>query len=172
MLFSLTRRWHKLGNAENRLLASGALVHDVGRMFGEKKHAHTGAQLIMDDSWLPLGEAERRRIAYLTRYHKGKVPVLGEDDLLDRDADDVEAMRVLLGLLRAADGLDSRLLGGPNLVLTLRGRVIQIHGYVEMEESEAARVYGRRKKLALLEESLDCQIRTEWFGVETGLLVG
>jgi exopolyphosphatase/guanosine-5'-triphosphate,3'-diphosphate pyrophosphatase len=172
MLFALTRRWHGLGAAECRLLTLGGLVHDVGRCLGEKKHAQHGAAMVLEERRLPLGEAERRRVAYLTRYHKGTVPAMGEDGILENGVDDLRAMRVLLGMLRAADGLDSRTAGGPNLVLSVRGRVVQIHGYVEMELADAARLYGRRKKLALLEEVLGCEVRMEWFPMESGLLVG
>lgn len=172
MLFALTRRWHGLGAAECRLLTLGALVHDVGRFHGEKKHAQNGAQMILHEVRLPLGDAERRRVAYLARYHKGKVPAPGEDAVLHHEADDLRTMHILLALLRAADGLDSRAAGGPNLVLSVRGRTVQIHGYVEMELSEAARLYGRPKKLALLEEVLACQVKTDWFPTESGLLVG
>lgn len=172
MLFALTRRWHGLGAAECRLLTLGALVHDVGRCLGEKRHAQNGAAMILDEARLPLGEAERRRVAYLTRHHKGKVPATGEDAILDRAADDLRTMRILLAILRSADGLDSRTAGGPNLVLSVRGRTMQIHGYVEMALAEAARLYGRPKKLALLEEVLECQVKTEWFPMESGLLVG
>ncbi|HVT81550.1 MAG TPA: HD domain-containing protein [Phycisphaerae bacterium] len=172
MIFALTKRWHGLGAAEWRLLVLGALAHDVGRCMGEKRHARNGAEMILADKWLPLGETERRRVAYLARYHKGKVPAAGEDAALDHDVDDAETMLVLLGILRAADGLDSRTMGGPNLVLTLRGRVVQIHGYVEMDVAEAGRLFGRGKKMALLEEMLACEVRTEWFGTEMGVLVG
>ncbi len=172
MLFSLTRRWHGLGAADCRLLVLGALVHDVGRCMGDKKHAYNGAQMVMKDKWLPLGESDRRRVAYLTRHHKGKVPAVGEDGILDSACDDLESMRILLALLRAADGLDSRTQGGPNLVLTLHGRIVQIHGYVEMDVTEAGRLFGRGKKMALLEEALDCQVRTEWFSTEMGVLIG
>jgi exopolyphosphatase/pppGpp-phosphohydrolase len=171
MIFAVTRRWHGLGTADSRLLTLGALVHDVGRCFGEKKHAQNGAQMVMKDKWLPLSESDRRRVAYLTRYHKGKVPAAGEDEILDPVADDVKTMRVLLAILRAADGLDSRSMGGPNLVLSLRNRTVQIHGYVEMDLSEASRVFGRKKKVALLEEELGCEVITEWFSTDIGLLV-
>ena len=107
---------------------------------------------------LGLDNAERRRLAYLVRYHKGRVPAVWEDGILDRDEDDGVGLRVVLGLLRAADGLDSRSMGGPQLVVKVRGavpgeRVLVIDGYVRDAE-EAAEVYGRRKKYRLLEETV------------------
>jgi len=176
MLFDLTRRWHGLGTAECRLLMMGALVHDVGRAEGEKKHAQRGAEMVMASRSLAVSEAERSRLAYLTRYHKGTVPEAGE--ALRDEPGGAEngslTMRVVLGLLRAADGLDSRSLGGPRLVVTVGGsrRVLSIYGYVEGDAWEAEEVFGRRKKFRLLEETLHCEVETHWVGTEAFALVG
>jgi hypothetical protein len=165
-LFGLSRRWHGLGVEESKLLGLGVLVHDVGRVWGEKKHEERGARMIWEGRGLELDGAERRRLAYLTRYHKGWVPGLWEDGILDRDEDEGFSLRVLLGILRAADGLDSRTLGGPQLVIGVRGaehgaRVVAIQGYVG-DAGKAEAVYGRRKKFRLLEEMLGCAVETEW----------
>ena len=166
MLFALTQRWHALDAGDCRLLLLlGALVHDVGRVEGEKKHAQNGARMVLEHMGLPLSETERRRAAYLTRYHRGKVPAAGAEDILDHDLDDSFTMRVLLGLLRTADALDSRSLGTPQLMMTARGggeRVVMIHGYVEGDVREVEEIYVRPKKFRLLEEMLNCQMRTQW----------
>jgi hypothetical protein len=166
-LFGLSRRWHGLGAEEAKLLGLGALVHDVGRFGGEKRHEERGARMIGEARGLELDVAERRRLAYLTRYHKGRVPAVWEDGILDRDEDDGVGMRVVLGLLRAADGLDSRSLGVPQWVMGVRGgergeRVLAINGYAR-DVGEAEGVYGRRKKFRLLEEVLGCEVEMEWF---------
>ena len=176
MLFDLTRRWHDLGSADCRTLVLGALVHDVGRSLQARKHARNGASMVLEDRWLPLSATERRRVAYLARHHKGKVPAEGTDDILDA-ADDARAMTLLLGLLRVADALDSRMAGGPRLIMTVRGRsqgsrVLSIYGYVESDTWQARELYGKPKKLRLLEESLSCEIRIEWFGTAEVGMVG
>src|SRR5262249_40046689 len=106
------------------------------------------ARMIAKARWLPLDADERRRLAYLTRYHRGAVPEACEEGILDPRHDDVEAVTVLLGLLRAADTLDSRRLGAPRLVMsaraTGRGRLVTIGGYVPDAE-EAGQVFGKRK---------------------------
>ena len=177
MLFDLTRRRHGLSASDCRILVMGALVHDVGRSLGDKKHAKTGARLILESNSLPLSAAERRRVAYLARYHKGNAPEIGEDGILDPALDDPHTLHILLGILRAADGLDSRQSGGLKLVMTVRGsrtsRVLTIYGHAQSgTAAQVEEVYGRRKKFWLLEETLDCTVRTEWFGTEEMGLVG
>jgi len=181
MLFDLTRRWHGLSAADARLLVLGALTHDVGRSQAEKKHALIGAEMVMDATWLPLSDAERRRVAYLTRHHKGKVPDAGTDKFLSPD-DDTEALRILLGLLRVADSLDSRWMGGPRLVMTVHqdraagrtpaARVLSVFGYVDGPAWRAGAVYAKRKKLELLEETLRCEVKTEWYNADVMAMVG
>jgi exopolyphosphatase/pppGpp-phosphohydrolase len=169
-LFGVTRRWHGLGALDLRILWMAAVVHDVGRADGERNHAERGARMIRETRGLPLDGVERRRLAYLTCYHKGEVPELWEDGILDRDEDDGMALRCVLGILRAADGLDSRSLKAPSLVIRARGvawgaRVVSINGYAE-DVLEAEAVFGRCKKFRLLEETLGCAVEMEWFGVK------
>ena len=86
----------------------------------------------------------------LTRLHRGKM--------------DSRAMRlsrrmlVLLALLQAADGLDSRAIESPKLVMAFHGRRMHITCYLDELTDRAIKVYGRRKKFALLEEVLDCRV--------------
>ncbi len=174
-LFELTHRWHGLGHAERRLLVLGSLVHDVGRAIEDKGHARHGARMILDSMGLPVNETERRRIAYLTRYHRGRVPEMGDEEILQHDEsdtrEDVANLRVLLGLLRASDALDSRSAEAPRLILTLRDRNLSIRGYVEGDAQSAAELFGGPKKFRLLEETLNCEVRTEWFSTEVVTLV-
>ena len=162
-LFDVTRRWHALGAGELRLLTLAALVHDVGRAVCAKGHAKEGARMITESKDLPLGEGERRRLAFLTRYHRGAVPEAGDALHLDAARDDVSAARVVLGLLRAADGLDARSGSGAQLVVTVRARVVTIYGYFVGDAVGTKSLPGKKKKMRLLEETLGCQIKTEWF---------
>jgi exopolyphosphatase/pppGpp-phosphohydrolase len=172
-LFNLTRRWHNLSSADSRVLTLAALVHDVGRAMGPRKHAKNGARMVLESSSLPLTPTERRRVAFLARHHKGRIQ---ETALLHDTLDDPKAMHILLALLRAADGLDSRKLGGLRLVITLRGRDLTIYGHPDSgtptTASHLEAIYGRRKKFQLLEQSLNCRIHTQWFGTGEMGLVG
>ncbi len=178
MLFDLTRRWHGLSSSDRRLLLLAALLHDIGRAGGEKKHAQRGAQMILSSGALPLSATERRRLAYLTRFHKGRIPAAGEfPDFLADFAGELAspALRPLLALLRAADGLDSRNRGGPRLVITVASaprRVLSIFAYIEGDAAAAAEIFARPKKFRLLEETLACEIRTQFISTDAFALVG
>jgi exopolyphosphatase/pppGpp-phosphohydrolase len=169
-LFDLTRKWHALGMTESRLLILAALVHDVGRVEGTKGHAKVGARMVMEDSDLPLCSLERRRLAFLTRHHRGKVPESGMESYLEGGHDNPYTLRILLGLLRAADGLDSRA-GTAHLVTTVKGRVISVFGYIASDEGSAAKLRAKRKKFLLLESMLRCEVRVEWFNTDHQALV-
>jgi exopolyphosphatase/guanosine-5'-triphosphate,3'-diphosphate pyrophosphatase len=172
LLFDLTQRWHGLGKSERKLLTLAAWMHDVGRVVDDDGHEEHGAELIMNAASLPLGETERRRIAFLTRYHRGRLPEASDLEFLDeRRGDEVRTLHVLLGLLRAADGLDRRSMEPPQLVVTLRGRILRICGYVEGDVETARAKYGQKKKMRLLEETLECEVRTEWLRSEAVALV-
>ena len=163
MLFGITQPWHGLPAEYGRLLLLGAMVHDVGRVWGEKKHARRGAAIVLDSDSLPLSNRQRRRLAYLTRYHRGKVPPAGTDEFLEHDADDAWAMRVLLGMLRVADALDSRSAGGMELAMLPRERPSrQVMIDVYWEGNARSEIRRRPKKFRLLEETLRCQVRLEW----------
>src|ERR1035437_1233729 len=112
MLFGLTRRWHGLAASEENLLGLAALVHDVGRAFGDDNHARVGAKMVLENERLTA--TERRRLAFLTQYHRGRVPEAGKEGILGV-MDDFPLKRMLLGILRAADSLDSRSCEPPRL---------------------------------------------------------
>jgi hypothetical protein len=85
------------------------------------------------------------------------VPELGSDRFLNT-SDDHHALAVTLGLLRAADALDSRCLDSPRLLFACDGRHLQIHCYLEHDSAKARKVFTRKKKYRLLESLLDCHI--------------
>jgi exopolyphosphatase/pppGpp-phosphohydrolase len=169
-LFSLTTPWHNLGGAERRMLVLGALAHDVGRAIEDEGHERHGARMLLENTSLPLGETERRRIAFLVRHHKGRVPDKGDESVLDPrlDGDDRDVFRILLGLLRAADALDSRWMVPPRLVLSIHGRELRIQGFVR-SKLEAA--LGRPKKMRLMAETLRCAVNVEWHSMDAVALV-
>ena len=147
----------------------------MGRAIEDKGHARHGARMILDSTTLPVNETERRRLAYLTRYHRGRVPEMGDEEILQHGEsdtrEDVAKLRVLLGLLRASDALDSRTAEAPRLILALRDRKLSIRGYVAGNAQAAAQLFGRPKKFRLLEETLKCEVRTEWFSTDVMTLV-
>src|SRR3954471_16562851 len=59
-LFDLTTRLHALQPRDRQTLRLAALLHDVGRHFGEKNHPADGARMIEDDGYIPLSTRQRR----------------------------------------------------------------------------------------------------------------
>jgi exopolyphosphatase/pppGpp-phosphohydrolase len=157
-LFELTGPLHRLNGEDLRLLRMAALVHDVGRSVDRESHPSRGARMLFDHDDLPLTGAERRALAFLTRYHKGRVPPVGRDNILRR-RDNHDRLRMLLAILRVADALDGRATETPRLRFNLRGRQLQITCHLERNTSKARRVYTRRKKFRLLEKMLGCRVQ-------------
>jgi exopolyphosphatase/guanosine-5'-triphosphate,3'-diphosphate pyrophosphatase len=148
---------HFMSGWQRRLLKMSAMVHDVGRAKDAKRHPVIGARMLLRNESLPLSPFERRALAYLTRYHRGAVPPPGHDDILKKEDPHEEVLQVL-AFLRLADALDSRSLPAPRLGIHLRGRRLVIDCAVLDDSPKARRVFGRRKKLRLLEEVLDCRV--------------
>lgn len=165
-LFTLTADLHKLTARDRRTLRLAALVHDVGRRFGDKNHPADGARMIENEEYLPMTVKQRRAVVYLTRYHRGAVPKLGFDGILKR-SDGRKSLITLLALLRAADGLDNRQLNPPAISITLKGRRLTVRCFVESESNRARKTFKRRKKFRLLEDVLDCRIDVEVERVES-----
>ena len=166
-VFDLTRPLHDLAAADSRLLRLASLVHDVGRSVDDAEHPMHGAAMLLADGSLPLPASQRRALAYLTLYHRGPVPAAGDDDVLHPE-DDRPRLRRVLGLLRCADALDSRSRETPRLVFALVADgqrlsrpVLRISCYLQSRDEKIRRVYERRKKFRLLEETMACRVDVE-----------
>lgn len=156
-LFDLTWPLHGLGRSDRRLLRLAAMVHDVGRSIDDETHPEQGARMVLETAQLPLNFAERRSLAYLTLYHRGKPPELGADEVL-RKNDDAETLRKILALLRSADALDGRSLESPRIMFQLTGSRLQITCYLENDTPKARKAYTRLKKHRLLQDLFGCQV--------------
>jgi exopolyphosphatase/guanosine-5'-triphosphate,3'-diphosphate pyrophosphatase len=156
-IFDLTWPLHGLTRDDRRLLHLAAMVHDVGRSVDDDTHPEQGARMLVQAEHLPFDPNERRALAYLTLYHRGKVPEPGADEILRR-ADDHDLLRRILALLRAADALDSRAIESPRLMFELIGRRLQVTCFLENDTPKARKVYTRPKKYRLMEELLDCRV--------------
>ena len=167
-LFDLTWPRHGLSRECRRLLHLGATVHDVGRCIDDDTHPQQGAMMLLQDGKLPLSPSERRSLAYLTLYHRGKVPGAGCDSILRR-GDDHDAMIKLLAMLRCADSLDSRVAETPRIVLKMEDRQLSVTCVLEEDTAKARKIYTRRKKHRLLEDVLDVKVDVR-LRFETGIV--
>lgn len=159
-LFDLTEELHDLKPRDRRLLRLAALLHDVGRRFGEKNHPADGARMIEEDRFLPLTARQRRALAYLTRYHRGAIPRIGFDGILRR-GDGRRSLMIVLALLRVADALDNRQLDPPTIAMGLKGERIVIRCFVQSDLARARKAFRRRKKFRLFEELLDLKVEVD-----------
>lgn len=159
-LFNLTHGLHALGNGQKRLLSAAALLHDVGRAVDPSEHERIGAEMVLSDPSLRVSPDDRRRLAYLTLYHRGPIPELGRDEIL-RPWDGRAALRTVLAMLRAADTLDSRSIDPPELLLLRRGRLLSVQCRVRERADKARKAFCRPKKFRLLEETLRCTIELD-----------
>ena len=171
-LFDLTNSLHGLDGSDLRMLRLAAMVHDVGRAIDDETHPQVGARLIREADDLPLTGGERRWLAYLTNYHKGRVPVAGCDRILRRK-DDHRRLLTLLAILRAADAMDSRSRRKrPACASRHAGPATAYHPLRSSRTCfKARRVYTRRKKFRLLEELLDCRVEVSLGRAKTMQLV-
>jgi len=156
-LLEATESLHNLTRKDRRLLKLAALVHDVGRCVDDKRHPEIGAEMIRDNTSLPLSTRERRALAYLTRHHRGPVPAVGRDSVL-RESDDHQRLMEILAFLRAADGLDSRNLAPPELALELRRDRLLVTCKLRQNTAKGRRTFARKKKFRLLRELLGIDI--------------
>jgi len=158
-LFDLLALQHNLGNKYRNLLHLAALLHDAGRVCGAKGHEFSGAAMVLADQSLPLTPRQRRAVAYLVRYHRGSVPAIISDQQILASGDRHSKLRILLGILRASDALDSRHLRPMTLIIKRSTRKLRINCLVQEEVDEAARRLGGRGKFELLEMELGLRVR-------------
>ncbi|MEM8874441.1 MAG: HD domain-containing protein [Planctomycetota bacterium] len=157
-LFELLAPLHKLDADARRTLRRAAWLHDVGRCIADDGHEVHGADMIAEDTTLPIDRAERKMLAYLTRRHRGKVPT--DDPLLD-DRASRRTTRLLLGMLRAADALDCRKCEPPTLIFEKRRTAVVVHVYATEPNRHLRKLGLGRKKFALLRDTLGIRIEVE-----------
>ncbi len=107
-LYDRLRILHGLGRGVRRLLEAAALLHDVGKVEARKAHHKASLRLILRCQDLPLGWRQRLVVGLVARYHRASPPKDSHKHFRDLHRPDRHIVRVLAGILRLADGLDSR----------------------------------------------------------------
>ncbi len=156
-LFDLLAPLHGLNDSYRKLLRIASLLHDAGRRRGAADHQMTGAAMLSEDHSLPLSSWERRCIAYLIRYHCGKVPPVSRSEFL-QPGDGRRKTKLLLGFLCAADGLDSRRISATAIIVKRSDRRVRIQCLVEDSLEKAKSAFQRRRKFRVLEKALGLHI--------------
>jgi exopolyphosphatase/pppGpp-phosphohydrolase len=152
-LFDELQPLHRLGNRERFWLECGAILHDIGKSNGSRKHHKTALRIILESPLLPFDMTTRRIIGCIARYHTKAVPSRRHFHFAALDESESRLVLRLAAMLRAADALDR---GHRMLVDDLRCRVTQRQLYVRLKlhgEKSAQTVLVKRilRKGELLE---------------------
>lgn len=105
-LFEGTKRLHGLGDVEREMLHFGALLHDVGQHIEYRRHHKHSYYLVRNAELQGFDPDEVELLAVLARYHRKSAPKDDHDEWRSLAERLKPSARVLIGLLRAADGLD------------------------------------------------------------------
>ena len=106
-LFDQLQSLHGLGPQERLWLQYGALLHDIGWIEGGRGHHKTSLRLILAEPSLPFERRKRWIVGLIARYHRRAVPSDRHKYFRRLSREDQQRVRVLAGILRVADGLDS-----------------------------------------------------------------
>lgn len=97
---------HALGSAEREILEHAAYLHDIGQYISFSSHQAHSAYLIRNADLLGFYEDERNLIAQVACYHRKKVSRKTDRPNVSFNADTRKTVRMLAGILRAAEHLD------------------------------------------------------------------
>jgi len=89
-------------------LYAAALLHDVGKVKGDKGH-HKASEELIKKHGTPLGweEADMRRAAVVARFHTGALPTRNHKAIRDLLPDEQKNIICLAAVLRLANALDA-----------------------------------------------------------------
>ena len=156
-IYSLLQPIHQLSPRHRRMLRIGALLHDVGRHPGSRRHHVRGARVIAKAQRLKVTPAERAFGEYAARFHRGAIPT-GRDNARRFRPEHRRPMRILLAILRAADALDKRRLATPTIMLKRDGYQLVITVIAPPEHHETL---GTRRKFRMLRDELDISVKVK-----------
>ena len=104
-LFDAAKSLHGLGPAALELLASAALVHDVGISVSFQGHHKHSSDIILGAELPAFTDRQRKIVACLARYHRKALPSPQHALLAELRPADQSLVTKLSALLRVADGL-------------------------------------------------------------------
>jgi exopolyphosphatase/guanosine-5'-triphosphate,3'-diphosphate pyrophosphatase len=150
VLFEAVAEPFGLGERARDLLEAAALLHDIGYFINYSRHHKHAYHLVRHADLLGFSPREREIVANVARYHRKALPKQKHEGFGQLTETDRALVRRLGGLLRLADGLDRRRLGG---VRNLRCRLEAAAFHVDLdgEGDLSVELYGGREKGDLFE---------------------
>jgi exopolyphosphatase/guanosine-5'-triphosphate,3'-diphosphate pyrophosphatase len=106
ILFDALRKPCRLEDRDRELLEYAAILHDAGYWIGAERHHKHAAYLIREGPLEGFTREEILVLAALARYHRGKLPEDGHEEVAALPKNARRRVRALAALLRIADGLD------------------------------------------------------------------
>lgn len=105
-VFDQLRSVHGLGMEGRDILATAALLHDVGWAIDRKQHHKHSMRLILKDRLDGFDVRQQLMVANVARYHRRALPSDEHRPYCMLGQEDRETVCMLAGILRIADGLD------------------------------------------------------------------
>jgi exopolyphosphatase/guanosine-5'-triphosphate,3'-diphosphate pyrophosphatase len=156
-LFDQLKPLHGLGDADRRMLAAAAVLHDIGAFVSYKRHHRHSLYLIANSELPGFSPGEMRLVANVARYHRKGEPADDHEEFASLAAEEQGRVRRLAPLLRMADALDREHQGTVEAVrATVRDKELRL------------RLVGRGD---LLLEKWALKRKAEFFTREYGLKV-
>ncbi|MEZ4241284.1 MAG: Ppx/GppA phosphatase family protein [Myxococcota bacterium] len=105
-LFDALRDVHGLGDADRKMLAWAALIHDIGHHIDARDHNRHGEYLIQNTPMAGFTAPEVSVLATLVRFHRGSRPKTSHPGYAALSRSDQRKVDVLAAILRTSDALD------------------------------------------------------------------
>ena len=105
-LFRMLHPVHQLGERELVVRRTGAELHDIGWAEGQEFHHAASRRMILARDLPHLSDEERLMAALVAGYHRKKVLWRDDEELARLPKEKRDAVLLMAGLLRIADGLD------------------------------------------------------------------
>ncbi|QBD78911.1 HD domain-containing protein [Ktedonosporobacter rubrisoli] len=144
-LFEATRKLHRLGEQELRLLERAALLHNAGMLIEERRHHKHSFRLINETNLPDFSEAERYEIACIARYHRRALPNKQHPEFASLSHAAKKRVSILSAILRIADALD----------YNHDGRVLHLNADLELCDARTWVIQLRVRTLADLDDELE-----------------
>lgn len=111
-LFERLADLHGLVPADRDILYAAATLHSIGNFVATSARHKHAAYLIRNSVLSGWRDDERELIATVVRYYRKAMPKLGHPEFASLSSTDRRRVELLASMLRIADGLDCRALGG------------------------------------------------------------
>jgi exopolyphosphatase/guanosine-5'-triphosphate,3'-diphosphate pyrophosphatase len=139
-LFRALRNEHNLGYHYQVILAVAAQLHDIGMFIRNSGHHKHSKYIIENCDIFGLGEADIKRVALITRYHRRALPRAGHADYSALSREDRLVVNKLAAILRVADALDR------SHTQSLRNPAIKLSENRLLIEAPAGGEFGAEKR--------------------------